>query len=316
MSNSKLRSYVDAMRQASAHFTSENPDYIVAPMVGSVPFIDVMAIVDRDFDPTKVVYMPASSRINDVNKIIRSWYESFLKDVVELPHRFPKVMGIDEVVSGCSIVRCVKSIDEAMNTFKRNIRQGLVERAHNRRNQGVALEALREADQLTDSLYASEIAQAMSKVSNGLYDGRPELVRADSQVFIDAVNEVLNKKINYSSIGIEDSKVDDSERVVEYRRIKSQGRVRPVPVETIISMDRPEFCYPVFETTLTGNARKSYPKTGARVVSFHVEPQYLAFLEAIADYVGADKSRLGPANLTRILETANKYLPAPESLNE
>jgi len=65
----KLASYVDAMKQASELIRGENPDFVVSPMNGSVPFIDSMAIVDSDFDPSKVVYMPASSRIVNVNYI-------------------------------------------------------------------------------------------------------------------------------------------------------------------------------------------------------------------------------------------------------
>src|SRR3989344_2942523 len=104
----RLTSYVDSMREASSVITRENPDFVVAPMSGSIPFIDAMAIVDRDFDPSKVVYMPASSRIADVSRVIKDWYGNFLGTVVESPKEFRAFLGIDEVVSGSFVVRCRK----------------------------------------------------------------------------------------------------------------------------------------------------------------------------------------------------------------
>ena len=70
MKNELLKSYIDAMSESAEIIKKEDPDYLVVPMSGSVPFIDAMAIIDRDFDPSKALYMPASSKIEDVGKII------------------------------------------------------------------------------------------------------------------------------------------------------------------------------------------------------------------------------------------------------
>ena len=74
----RLASYVDAMKEASEIIRKRNPDYLVAPMAGAIPFIDAMAVVDDDFDTSRVVYMPASSRIEDVSNVIVDWYHNFL----------------------------------------------------------------------------------------------------------------------------------------------------------------------------------------------------------------------------------------------
>jgi len=124
MANRKqLTSYADAMGKASDIIRGENPDFLVSPMLGSVPFIDAMAIVDEDFDASRVVYMPASSRIDKVNNVIKGWYGNFLDDTVDFPYEMPKVMGIDEVVSGASVIRCLKSIDSAVKKKKAKIRK-------------------------------------------------------------------------------------------------------------------------------------------------------------------------------------------------
>jgi hypothetical protein len=46
------------------------------------------------------------------------------------------------------------------------------------------------------------------------------------------------------------------------------------------------------------------------VIGFNINPKYIDFLTAIANYIGADTSRLAPVNLKRILETSNGYLPS------
>ena len=76
------RSYVDAMANASEIIRVENPDFVVAPMLGSIPFIDAMTIIDKDFDPTRVVYMPASSHLPDVNDIMKDWLKNFLNQKI------------------------------------------------------------------------------------------------------------------------------------------------------------------------------------------------------------------------------------------
>src|SRR3989338_9557832 len=109
MANKKqIISYIDAMIKASEIIKRENPDYLIAPLMGSVPFVDVMNIVSNDFDNSRVFYLPSSSRIHNVNEVIRSWYFNFLKDKTIFPEFFPKIMGIDEVVSGHSVIRGFK----------------------------------------------------------------------------------------------------------------------------------------------------------------------------------------------------------------
>jgi hypothetical protein len=80
----------------------ENPDFVLVPVAGSVPFIDILHIVDRKFDVGSAVYIPNSSRFADREKLMSRWYQRFYRDnEVGKPIKF---VCIDEVLSGSSAV--------------------------------------------------------------------------------------------------------------------------------------------------------------------------------------------------------------------
>src|SRR3989344_5304660 len=267
----RLTSYVDSMREASSVITRENPDYLVAPMSGSIPFIDAMAIVDRDFDPSKVVYMPASSRIWDVSRVMSEWYSNFLDSIVKSPFEFPKILGIDEVVSGNSVVRCFKPVDAAISKKRRQIRQGLVERLHSK-DYETAIEAIREADVLADNTKSLDLGTIRDRIERGVYKNRPDLEKLDSDFFVNLLKSELGNRLEYKTIGIEDSKV--SRRNDQYSKLREEGRVIPIRVEKIISMDDPDFSTAVFEQ-INSPHKKSYARLSPKVVSFEIKPDYL-----------------------------------------
>ncbi|MCA9485993.1 MAG: hypothetical protein KC506_04065 [Nanoarchaeota archaeon] len=301
----QLTSYVDAMKEASAIITRENPDIVVAPMSGSIPLVDAMNIVDRDFDPSKVVYMPASSRINDVSKVMRDWYSGLLDDVVHSPQAFPAILGIDEVVSGNSVIRCQKPIDVASNKKRRSIRQDIVERLHNI-DKSISLGAVREVDLLSDNKYALELSAIRGRITNGVYSSNWEKAKADSQKITDIVRDSLESELVYRTIGIEDSKLSDDERHNGYKVTREEGRVIPVPVERIISMDDPNFSTADFER-IESPHKAGYVSYGPVVTGFSITPQYLEFLGAVARHVGVDPKNVSPVNMQSILDSS-KYL--------
>jgi len=300
----KLVSYVDAMYGASEVIDTEKPDHLVAPMTGSVPFIDVMAIVNPDFDVSKVVYMPASSRIENIGDIIKTWYYNFLSDAIDFPNHFPKIMGIDEVVSGNSLVHCFKHIDRATNKKRSELRQDLVERLHTP-SHPVSASALRDADMLTRNQYAPELSEMKKRILNRVYESNRELAKKNSKEFVEIVKGALESKIVYSSMGIEDSK-NEGKRNSAYRDLRELGRVNPISVESILTMDKPDLC-PIRFEELEKKKDRNYVAFSPKVKDFLVTPQYVDFLRDIARYIGKNPDEVSPVNMAAILDSS-KYL--------
>jgi len=301
MLNGQLKSYVEAMAKASSIITEENPDFLVAPMCGSIPFIDVMYLVDRDFDPTIVVYMPASSKIANVNHVIDTWYSNFLNEIVKHPDIFPKVMGIDEVVSGQSVVRCFNAVDKVNQKKRKGIRQSLIERLHSQ-DLSKSLGAITETDILTDNNFSYELNEMMERIKNGEYKNKEKAVK-DSHFFKEILTNCLNTKLKYKTVGIEDSKVDNKCRV--YKKLIEDGIVIPVKVLSIITMDNPKYC-PVQLEPLE-STRKNCVQFSPKVKEVTITPEYMEFLSNIAKMVGRDPSKVHPINLNTILQSS-KYL--------
>lgn len=301
-----LKAYIDAMLGASEKIREENPDYLVAPMSGSIPFIDAMTILDKDFDPSKTVYMPASSRIKDIGAISREWYFNFLKDVVSSPHIFPKILGIDEVVSGQSVVRCFKSIDLASQQMRKEIEEDLVQKIYSH-DMGSAISALSDADILTEKVYASKFVGMIENVKAGIYQKNKALAQQDSSELFDIVKTDLKEKLVYKTIGIEDSKKKNRSR--EYNGLINDGRVIPVSLINIITMDNPDYMTAQFEQLSQPKEKDHIVQFGPVVKEFKVTPEYLAFLTNLANYVGRNPNDAMPMNMNAILDS-KKYLPS------
>lgn len=300
-----LTSYVDAMNEASTLIVDENPDFIIAPMLGSVPFIDAMTIVNPDFDPSKVVYMPASSKIEDVNRIISEWYFNFLEDSVDSPSYFPKILGIDEVVSGGSVTRCLHQIDIASNKKKKKEIQSIIGRLHSQ-DKNVAIKALNEADILTNQNYSIELSEIKDKVMSDDYFKDKDLARKNYLFVRDSIKPSLTDKLTYRTIGIEDSKLN-GKRNKEYKLMKEEGRITPISTNKIISMDIPDFCPPRFDSMSVSKGRFDYMQFLPSIKDFKVTPQYIEFLQNLAKHVGTDSSKVYPVNMSQMLDS-NKYL--------
>lgn len=309
----QIKSFVDAMIRAADIVKRENPTYLVAPMLGSVPLIDGMATATPDFDASRVIYMPASSRILNVNEVIKTWYSNFLDDVVDSTSlRFPKVMGIDEVVSGQSVLRCMNIVDEVIGKKRKQLRQSLVDKAHSR-DRDEAIGAINEIDSFSDNEYAFELAQIRERIKHGSYLDNREFLKEDSKFIVEVLRKNLENKLQYKTIGIEDSKKKGSRNSV-YMEMREAGRVYPVEVETILTMDDPRLCPARFEEIDAPAESKGHVVFSPKVKDFEVTPEYISFLRDIANYVGKNPGEVHPVNMGSILDSSRYLKSAAESV--
>src|SRR3989344_8270338 len=95
--------FMRSMKKISDVLRSRKPDFIFAPIVGSVPLIDVLAIIDRHFPLENVEYPPNSSRFLNREEIMDSWYANFLN--ANYAGEPISITCIDEVISGSSATK-------------------------------------------------------------------------------------------------------------------------------------------------------------------------------------------------------------------
>ena len=123
LENLDMASFVKGFKKAANIIHMEKPDYIFAPVVGAVPFVDILSIVDRHFPQDNVEYLPNSSRFVNRDELMAKWYAAFYH-VNESGGRM-KIVCLDEVLSGSSAVKgynqFVKSLDERAKKRAREI---------------------------------------------------------------------------------------------------------------------------------------------------------------------------------------------------
>jgi len=105
-----IEDFVKSLSKANDVITNENPDIIIAPMFGSIPFIDVMNIINSDFPNDKVRYVPASNKVYRLRNVIRAVFKNLIEDETPEGGYF---LSIDEVVSGNSLCRVHKQFNAA-----------------------------------------------------------------------------------------------------------------------------------------------------------------------------------------------------------
>ena len=119
--------FMKSMKKASDYLRSKKPDVIFAPLLGSVPLIDILSIIDRHFPFDSVEYPPNSSRFINREEIIDKWFSNFLNcnlnyyDKIEFPM---SIVCIDEVISGSSATKGYKEFHKVLHRFdkeKRNL---------------------------------------------------------------------------------------------------------------------------------------------------------------------------------------------------
>ena len=95
--------FMKSMKKASDYLRSKKPDFIFAPIIGSIPLIDILSIIDRHFPLEIIEYPPNSSRFTNREEIIDKWYSNFLNNnYIGEPM---SIICIDEVISGSSATK-------------------------------------------------------------------------------------------------------------------------------------------------------------------------------------------------------------------
>ena len=109
-SQKSLESFVRSFEQVAETIKERNPDCIIAPMFGAVPFIDILNIVDDEFPNHKVMYVPASNKVYRLREVLRAVFEKVIQEKAPDGGSF---LSIDEVISGNSLQRVFKQFDAA-----------------------------------------------------------------------------------------------------------------------------------------------------------------------------------------------------------
>lgn len=124
LENLDIVSFVKGFKKAANIIRMEKPDYIFAPVVGAVPFVDILHIVDRHFPLDNVEYLPNSSRFVNRDELMSKWYANFYH--ANESGGGMKIVCLDEVLSGSSAVKgynqFVKSLDERAKEKARELR--------------------------------------------------------------------------------------------------------------------------------------------------------------------------------------------------
>lgn len=114
-SREEFELFAKGLKKVSDILKSEKPDYIFAPVGGSVPLIDLLSIIDRHFPIENTEFPPNSSRFYNREEIMSRWYKNFLEKNY-IGERL-KIVCIDEVVSGSSAVKGYNEFKKAVYEF-------------------------------------------------------------------------------------------------------------------------------------------------------------------------------------------------------
>ncbi len=126
-SKEEFDSFLNGMLRAKDIIYSNEPDMILAPMLGTVPLIDSLNAIDCAFDNDKVFYFPASSSIDHVKDIISKSICNILEDKnIDLESMINndkpyKMLSIDEVVGGGSATKVMKGVKSGINRYARKV---------------------------------------------------------------------------------------------------------------------------------------------------------------------------------------------------
>ena len=109
-----IEAFVRSFEKVDGLVKKINPDIVIAPMVGAVPFIDVLNIIDGEFPNDKVEYVPASNKVHKVSDVLRGAFENLIREKVP---EGGKLLSLDEVVSGNSVQRVYRQFDAARTNY-------------------------------------------------------------------------------------------------------------------------------------------------------------------------------------------------------
>ncbi|MEM3405444.1 MAG: hypothetical protein QW117_00505 [Candidatus Pacearchaeota archaeon] len=119
----EFESFAKGIKKIIDIVKSKKPTYIFAPLIGSIPLVDLMCIADRHFPSEILEYPPNSSRFKDREKILDKWYRNFLK--YNYNGEKIKIVCIDEVVSGSSAVKGYNQFKKSLFDYGKEIKERL-----------------------------------------------------------------------------------------------------------------------------------------------------------------------------------------------
>lgn len=310
-----LKAYVDGLVKASDIFVEKSPDLIIAPMMGSVPFIDVIHILNDDFEVNNVYYMPASSSLPDVNKIMATWMKNFLDSNLRA-NKPTKLMGIDEVVSGSSSTRVYRAITHALENKKKEfVSTYLFSLASP--DEKVFKTAAIEIDALTNSQHYGLISQIAEEQCKEVYELDRNLAITRQNQVKKILQDYFKDAFTYVGIGIEDDKLErkGKSRSHQYLEIRESGGIIPIPIKAILTMDKPDLCPVQFKQVYDKNkcdraiaiVEPSDYENVPEIGGFNISPKYINFLSTVAREGGKNPDNISPINMKRIMESS-KYL--------
>src|SRR3989344_9668874 len=105
-----LESFVMKFEEVAKIIRNKDHDCIIAPMFGAVPFIDILNIIDEEFQNNKVEYIPASNKVYRIREVLR---EAFQGIIGAYTPNGGSLISLDEVVSGNSLQRIYKQFEAA-----------------------------------------------------------------------------------------------------------------------------------------------------------------------------------------------------------
>lgn len=245
------------------------PDVIIAPMRGAVPFIDVLHIIDESFPLDKVEYVSASSVVHRRKEVLKGSFRNIIKasDAGEQT----KFLSLDEVISGNSAAIVSKQFDAARWEYAN--------------------------DKARDSLGSPEQWKSIGSDD-------PGFKRAIEQHRAETI-----ERMPYVTIGIVDKEkrdtIPEDRRTPAYQRMLEKGIVIPIETPSILSMDKIGFFPANYREGTDGEGKPVHLPV---VESFHAGPRYLDFLKRIASIVGKDPAKISPCNVGKITDSY-KWVP-------
>lgn len=118
-----IENLAKGFKKVSDVIRMKNPDYILAPVAGAIPFIDILKIVDRKFADDSVHYLPNSSRFANRDELVSKWFERFYEKN-EIGDKM-KIICLDEVVSGTSAINSYMNFKKSLQNRAEKKTKGL-----------------------------------------------------------------------------------------------------------------------------------------------------------------------------------------------